>query len=86
MDDLAKKLNVKSKEQWYHVTAKEMQQQGATSLLNQYNNSPSKLLQSVYPEYLVALVVFIESDILGISPNFIIMEVERDIRVDIGTK
>ncbi len=52
MDELAKKLNIIDKEEWYKITIKTIQQNGGSGLLSKYNGSPRKLLTTVYPEYL----------------------------------
>ncbi len=53
MDELAKELNIKDREDWYKVSSTTLQQNGAYRLLVQkYNGSPSKLLQAVYSQYL----------------------------------
>ena len=36
---------------WYKLTADDMSEYGGITLLHLYNNSPSKALQSVYPEH-----------------------------------
>ncbi len=52
IDDLAKKLQITNKEDWYKVTnAMLVSQSGGAKLLNAYNGSLSKLLSTVYPEY-----------------------------------
>ncbi len=51
MNDLAEKLNISSTEDWYRVTAKTIQTHGGSGLLDRYENSPSKLLSTLYPEY-----------------------------------
>ncbi len=52
MESLAKALNIQDTEGWYHVTKKTIEEHGGGGLLSQYDGSPSKLLQSVYPKYL----------------------------------
>ncbi len=51
MNELAEKLNITDQEGWYKVTTKSFLQHGGMGLLEKYNNSPSKLLSTVYPEY-----------------------------------
>jgi len=36
---------------WYKVTRNDIIQKGGSGLLNKYGNSPSKLIQTVYPEH-----------------------------------
>lgn len=53
MDLIAKKLNITDKHDWYKVTANTLRKHKVGGLLaSKYNNSPSKLLSTVYPEYL----------------------------------
>ncbi len=49
LDRIGKELNVN--DGWYTITAKTLRDHGAAGLLKKYNDSPSKLLQTVYPEY-----------------------------------
>ncbi len=51
MDKLAKKLNIKTQDDWYKVTWTTLVKNGASSVLQKYNGSPRKLLTSVFPEY-----------------------------------
>ncbi len=51
MDDLATKLNIRNQDDWYTISWKTLQLQGAGSLLTKYNGSPSKILTTIYPEY-----------------------------------
>ncbi len=51
MDDLGKKLNITSQEEWYKLTTPILRFYGGQHLLPVYNYSPSKLLKAVYPEY-----------------------------------
>ncbi len=51
MKELAKKLQIKDQEGWYHVTESTLREHGAKSLLEKYNHSPSKLLATVFPQY-----------------------------------
>jgi len=50
MDELAKTLGITEREGWYKVTHQKMADHGVP-FLHKYNNSPSKLLQSIYSEY-----------------------------------
>ncbi len=52
MDDIASELNITNKEGWYNVDSKILIQHGATPLLKKYNGSVTKLLSTLYPEYL----------------------------------
>ncbi len=52
LDELAKKLNITNINGWYTITKTVLLRHGAGGLLDvRYNNSPSKLLTTVYPEY-----------------------------------
>ncbi len=51
MDELAKKLNIKSPTDWYKVTRGTFTQYGGDGLLQRYHSSFYKLLSSVYAEY-----------------------------------
>ncbi len=53
MDDLAKQLNITDQEGWFNVTTNTLKQHRGTSLLHKYHDSVTKLISSVYPEYLV---------------------------------
>ncbi len=59
MNALARKLNITTQEEWYHVTQQMFVQNGASGLLQKYNGSPQKLLTSVFPEYQVIPLLFI---------------------------
>lgn len=53
MDWLGDKLGYKDMDDWYNVTADDMNVNGGGTLLNQhYNGSPSAVLQSVYPQHI----------------------------------
>ncbi len=52
MDELSKSLKIKDQTGWYAVKVNQLQEQGGGALLNKYNGSLCKLLQTVYPEYL----------------------------------
>ncbi len=58
LDDLAKKLNIKDKSEWYGVHPSRFQRHGAITLLRRYNGSLFQLLSTVYPEYLFEMDVF----------------------------
>ncbi len=52
MESIAKKLNITDQEGWYKVTVETLRMHKAGGLLaSKYNNSPSKLLATVFPEY-----------------------------------
>ncbi len=51
LDEIAKKLNIRTQDDWYKVTSTTLQQCGAVALLEKYHKSPSALLSAVYPEY-----------------------------------
>ncbi len=52
MDRVAKELNIQDQEGWYKIKWSILEKHGATPLVqHKYNNSPTKLLTSVYPEY-----------------------------------
>ncbi len=51
MDDLAKKLNITSKSEWYKVTWSTLKQYGGSELLRIYDYSPMELFKTIYPEY-----------------------------------
>ncbi len=80
MDDLARKLNITNNADWYQITNGTLKQHGLATLLKNYNGSFSKLLKAVYPEYLSPVICLILQYTLGISPNFLISD------MDIGTK
>ncbi len=48
---MATKLGITSIEGWYQITFTTMLEQGAAGLTKRYNNSVSKLLTTIYPEY-----------------------------------
>ncbi len=56
MDTLAKQLNIYDQDGWYSVTKQTLLKNGGTSLALKYKNSISKLLTTVYPEYLLSSV------------------------------
>jgi len=51
MDFVAKELNVKTWEDWYTVTFKEIEYCGGSTLLYIYNDSPMKLIRTIYSEH-----------------------------------
>ncbi len=51
LNELAKKLNITEASGWYTVTKEVLRQHGGSGLLQTYNNSPSKLLTTLFPEY-----------------------------------
>lgn len=51
MDNLSNEFGYKKKEDWYNVTFQKIQQHGGSTILSKYEESPSLLLQSVYPEH-----------------------------------
>src|SRR5690348_2737640 len=50
-DQLANKLGIKSQEDWYRVTKKQVEDNGGQELLSYYQYSPIRALESLYPEY-----------------------------------
>ncbi len=59
LDKVGKQLNLKSYEDWYSVTTKQVRTLGKAGILNRYNGSLSKLLSTVYPEYPIK-VLYVE--------------------------
>ncbi len=56
LKELATKLNINDPEDWYKISRKTLEDHGGVSLLtSQYNGSISKLLTTVYSEYLDSL-------------------------------
>ncbi len=51
MEDLAKTLNIKDKNEWYTIDRKTLKRY-AHELMQLYHHSPYKLLSTVYSEYL----------------------------------
>ena len=51
MDDLGKQLGFESMQDWYQLTFETLISKQGRGLLEKYGSSPSKLLQSVYPEH-----------------------------------
>lgn len=51
MDSLAASLKIRNLDEWYNISAKQLENFGGCSLLNMYGRSISTLLQSVYPEH-----------------------------------
>ncbi len=52
LDDLASKLHITNKDDWYLVTSESLRKHGANGLLQKYNGSTTKLLPEIYAEYL----------------------------------
>ena len=48
---LGEQLGYKTKEDWYKITQKDIENNYGHGLLKHYNGSPYQLLSSVYPEY-----------------------------------
>ncbi len=59
MNDFAQKHNIQTEEDWYHVTYHKLFQHGGAGILQQYNNSPSKLITTLFPQYLESLVLWL---------------------------
>ncbi len=78
MDELSKKLNITNYAQWYQVSSLDLKQNKGSALLNKYH-SLSRLLQTVYPEYLIFRFPITVSNISGIPLNSAMY------RVDTGT-
>ncbi len=53
LDELAKKLNIRSHDDWYSLTGRTLRKQGGAGLLAKYGGSLTNLFKTVYPEYLV---------------------------------
>jgi len=51
MDWLGVELGVTEMQDWYKITQKEMEDKGASGLLSQYRDSPSRLLKVVYSDH-----------------------------------
>eukprot|EP01114_Cavostelium_apophysatum_P018560 TRINITY_DN5768_c0_g1_i1.p1 TRINITY_DN5768_c0_g1~~TRINITY_DN5768_c0_g1_i1.p1 ORF type:complete len:326 (+),score=71.27 TRINITY_DN5768_c0_g1_i1:53-1030(+) len=51
LDELGKKLNYKSYEDWYHVKQEDFTKNGGVTFIKRYDNSPYKILSAVYTEY-----------------------------------
>jgi hypothetical protein len=51
LKDIEQKLNIKEPSDWYKHTKKDMIRHGGNPLLYYYDNSPSKVLQNMYPDY-----------------------------------
>ncbi len=53
LQEVAKSLHITDREGWYKITVKALQSHGGAGLLKcKYNDSPYKLLTSIFPEYL----------------------------------
>ncbi len=59
IDQIGKDMDVKNMEGWYSVTTETIRKHGGGAILQYHNNSVSKLLSTVYPEYLIFHSVFI---------------------------
>lgn len=51
MNWLGKELGFEQMDDWYKLSLKEIQEKGGSTLAVKYENSPSKLMQSVYPQH-----------------------------------
>ncbi len=49
---IAKTFNITDHNGWYNVSASSFKKHGGSALLAKYSNSPSKLLCTLFPEYL----------------------------------
>ncbi len=65
LENLAKKLNVNSKEDWYKVTTSTLKQHGGSELLRVYKGALYKVLVNVYPEYLILLSFHLHKSNIG---------------------
>jgi len=50
-EELGKKLNIKSLEDWYNLTYKDLVKYGGGTILRQYANSPIRTLKTIYPDH-----------------------------------
>ncbi len=55
MNELAQQLNITDYNSWFSVSRKVIEDHGGAPLLEKYNWSRKKLLQTIYPEYLIIL-------------------------------
>eukprot|EP01118_Nematostelium_gracile_P008012 TRINITY_DN262_c0_g2_i2.p1 TRINITY_DN262_c0_g2~~TRINITY_DN262_c0_g2_i2.p1 ORF type:complete len:151 (-),score=29.45 TRINITY_DN262_c0_g2_i2:56-508(-) len=51
LEYIASELKMKTMEDWYHITALQMREKGGRALLKLFQDSPSKLIVSVFPEH-----------------------------------
>ncbi len=51
MEWLFHKIGMKKLDDWYDVTNRQIRENGGRGLLNQYGDSLSRMVQSVYPEH-----------------------------------
>ncbi len=59
MNDLGKKFNISTIDDWFSITNISIQQHGGSAVLQKYNGSLCKLLATVFPEYKQACVNFV---------------------------
>jgi hypothetical protein len=52
LDDLYKKMNMTSMDDWYKVSGADLEKHGGRALVTKYNDSIMRMLKTVYPEYL----------------------------------
>lgn len=52
LDHISVELNVNNLDDWYNITATEFRKRGGDGVLHHYNGSISKMLKTLYPEYL----------------------------------
>ncbi len=55
INEFARKLKITNPEHWYHISHRNLIQNGASELLATYNDSLPQLLKAVYPQYLIFL-------------------------------
>eukprot|EP01118_Nematostelium_gracile_P006691 TRINITY_DN2154_c0_g1_i1.p1 TRINITY_DN2154_c0_g1~~TRINITY_DN2154_c0_g1_i1.p1 ORF type:complete len:503 (+),score=96.97 TRINITY_DN2154_c0_g1_i1:89-1597(+) len=58
MTNLAKQLKIDKMEDWYGVTKRKIYDVGGAALLQRYQNSPSKMVTSMFPEHTWDLLKF----------------------------
>ena len=58
LDKLGKQLGFKSMNDWYRIKFKDVKYNGGIGLLHKYDDSPSKMLRSIYDEHVWNLQAF----------------------------
>jgi hypothetical protein len=58
LDRLGKQLGFQNMNDWYRIAFKDIKENGGISLLHKYDDSPSKVLLSIYPEHIWNLYAF----------------------------
>ncbi len=80
MNELAQKLHITNTEGWYNISYRDILEHGGKDLLLKYNNSPTKLLRNLYPEYKWNVSKFTKLDVTS-SHRYVMEELAKKLNI-----